>query len=325
VNRRRFLLNVAAVPILLRDDPAALAARLGGVPFALVTADEEAHVVVVHLMDAGASVDRVIPTLPGPRSIQMVGTTAVVAHTQHGSVTLLDGTTLRIRRVLRGFGEPRYTAGSRDGRYAYISDSLRHEVTVVDIPMTRIVARTAVGGPARHITVVAPRHEIWVSLGSRAERVAILDVRDPARPRFATTIAPPFLAHDVGFQPGSTRVWVTSGSEGSLAVYDASTRHILRRLRADAPPQHVTFARGMAHVTSGDEGTLAVHSLSSGRVVRTARIPVGSYNVQEGAGGLVLTPSLERGTLCVFDAWGRLVSQLRVARSSHDACYAYAA
>jgi DNA-binding beta-propeller fold protein YncE len=324
MNRRQFLLTVAAVPVLLRDDPEALARQLGGVPLALVTADEEARVVAVKLADEGVSVYSRIPTLPGPRSIQSVGKSAVIAHTQHGAVTLLDGITLRIRKELHGFAQPRYTAGSADGRFAYVSDSERGEVVVVDLRHARIVGRTQVHGPARHITVVPATRELWVALGSKAERLAILDLASPARPRLAGTIAPQFLAHDVGFQPGSNRVWVTSGGEGSLAVYNARSRRIIRRLRADAPPQHVTFIRGMAHVTSGDDGTLAVHSLSTGKVVRTTRIPVGSYNVQVAA-GVVLTPSLERGTLCVLDARGRLIEELRVAASSHDACYVYAA
>jgi DNA-binding beta-propeller fold protein YncE len=323
MNRRQFLLTVAAVPILLRDDPEALARGLGGVPLALVTADEEARVVAVEFTGGAARVYRQIPTLPDPRSIQAVGKTAVIAHTQHGAVTLLDGATLRIRKVLHGFAQPRYTAGTADGRYAYVSDSQRGEVVVVDVPRARIVGRTQVHGPARHITVVPATGELWVALGSKAERVAILDLASPTRPRLHGAIAPPFLAHDIGFQPGSTRVWVTSGGEGSLAVYDARSRRISRRLRADAPPQHVTFIRGMAHVTSGEDGTLAVHSLSTGKVVHTARIPVGSYNVQEGS-GLVLTPSLERGTLCVLDARGGLIDELRVAASSHDACFAMA-
>jgi len=73
-------------------------------------------------------------------------------------------------------------------------------------------------------------------------------------------------------------------------------------------------------VTSGEDGTLRVQSLLDGRVLRTARIPVGSYNVQEAA-GWIMTPSLDRGTFCVLDRRGRLVRRVQVAPSSHDACF----
>ena len=88
---------------------------------------------------------------------------------------------------------------------------------------------------------------------------------------------------------------------------------------AGAPPQHVSFGRGVAYVTSGDDGTLHVHDLRTGRVVRRVRVPVGSYNVQH-AGSYVLTPSLLRGTLTLLDERGVVLRVTRVASSSHDAC-----
>jgi hypothetical protein len=95
------------------------------------------------------------------------------------------------------------------------------------------------------------------------------------------------------------------------------------RIAAGAPPQHVTFIGAHAYVASGDDGTLRVHDLADGRLLRTTRVPVGSYNVQEGF-GLVLTPSLSHGTLCVVRRSGALARELRAARSSHDACFVMA-
>ena len=95
-------------------------------------------------------------------------------------------------------------------------------------------------------------------------------------------------------------VWVSSGDRGALAVYDRRTGAVVRRLPADAPPQHVTFSGPHAYVTSGEDGTLRVLSLKDGRVVHTTKVPEGSYNVQE-AFGWIVTPSLDRGTFCVLD------------------------
>ena len=57
-----------------------------------------------------------------------------------------------------------------------------------------------------------------------------------------------------------------------------------------------------------------------GHELRTTRIPSGSYNVQAGR-GFVLTPSLATGTLTVLDRAGRLLHEVSVGRSSHDACF----
>jgi hypothetical protein len=64
--------------------------------------------------------------------------------------------------------------------------------------------------------------------------------------------------------------------------------------------------------------------LRDGRIVRTTAVPEGSYNVQE-AFGAVVTPSLDRGTLCVLGRNGKLLRRVAVARSSHDACFVMAA
>ena len=81
----------------------------------------------------------------------------------------------------------------------------------------------------------------------------------------------------------------------------------------------MTFLGERAYVTSGDDGTVGVHAISDTRLLHTTSVPLGSYNVQQGD-GLLLTPSLERGTLCVLRQNGSLLHRLRVARSSHDAC-----
>jgi DNA-binding beta-propeller fold protein YncE len=312
MNRREFLFAAAAFPLAAQD------ALAGGTPVALVTADTQARVVAVELL-TGKTL-RSIPTLADPRSIEHVGNVGVVCHTAQGAVSLIHGPTLRVRRVVRGFGAPRYTAAAPTGRYAFVTDSGRHEVVTLDVLKGRIVGRVAVGGPARHVSIDPTGRVLWVSLGSKAEVVAIVDVSRPTAPRLVHRVSPPFLAHDVGLAPGGRHVWVSSGDRATLAVYHRRTGEILRRLRADTPPQHVTFYGGKAYVTSGDDGLLRVHSLQDGGLVRTTKVPVGSYNVQE-AFGRIVSPSLTRGTLCVIDRFGRLQRRIRVSPSSHDACF----
>ena len=309
MNRREFLATAAAVPFSLRTGAL-------GRPLALVTADTEAAVVLVD--PYAGRVLRRIATRPDPRSIERVGETAVVAHTAIGEVTLLRG--LRVARVLHDFDEPRYTAGAPDLRHAFVTDSGRRDVAVVDVVRGVVVARLRLGAWPRHVSLDERGRTLCVSLGNEAERIAVVDVSRPAEPRLLGRIRPPFLAHDVGFVPGTRHVWVTSGDRGALAIYDTRSGHVLRRLPAGSPPQHVTFRGGNAFVTSGDDGTLHVHSLEDGRLLKAAAIPVGSYNVQAGA-GRILTPSLERGTLSVLDGAGRLLRRMQVARSSHDACF----
>jgi hypothetical protein len=100
---RRELLRAAALaaPLLLGAPPRRA-------PLALATADTEGFVAVVDL-PTGRLRGRV-RTLDAPRSIESRGRgPVVVAHTAAGAVTLLErgGDRLHIRRVLRGFEQPR--------------------------------------------------------------------------------------------------------------------------------------------------------------------------------------------------------------------------
>src|SRR5204863_1294308 len=176
MDRRAFVTGAASLVVA----PRALS-RLAGRELALVTADEEARLVAVEL--PGGRVHRYVRTLPKPRSIESVGPMAVVAHSEIGVVSLVRAATLEVEHVLRGFGEPRYTAGHPDGRHAYVSDARRGEVVALDVLRGRILAREPVGALARHITIAPGGRRLWVSLGAKAERIAVVDISRRALPR----------------------------------------------------------------------------------------------------------------------------------------------
>jgi DNA-binding beta-propeller fold protein YncE len=315
VDRRTFLLGAASLAFAPRA-----AAGTRRRPLALVTADLEARLVAVDL--ASGRVRRHLPTEPKPRSIEAVGETAVVAHSEVGLVSLVRTATLTVTHVLHGFAEPRYTAGHPDGRHAFVTDAARGEVVALDVLRGRVVGRVHVGARARHVTIDPSGRRLWVALGSKAAELAIVDVTRPSRPRLVRLLRPPFLAHDVAWTPDGRTVWVSSGDQNELALYRARTLDVVARPFADWPPQHVTFRGGHAYVTSGWNGSLRVYR-GDGHSLRRTIVPVGSYNVQQ-ADGWVVTPGLGTGSLCILDSQGRLLRRERIARSSHDACVVHA-
>ena len=300
VNRRAFVRAAALAPFALRAAPAL--ARSGS-PLALVTCDAEARLAKVDL--GSLRVVGHIPTLPDPRAIETVGAVAVVCHTAVGALSVVDRD--GVLHVVHGVEEPRYVAAHPDGRHAFVTDSGRSGVVLLDVVRGRILDRVSLPGWARHITISGDGRRIWAGLGSAAAQVAALATWPL---RHTGMLTPGFLAHDVGHAPDG-RLWITSGASRVLAIGGAVHP-------ADLSPQHVTFGEGRAFVTSGDSGTLHVQA-PDGSVLSRTTVPSGSYNVQYGA-GFVITPSLNRGTLAVLNGRGRPLGVVQVAGSCHDAC-----
>lgn len=296
MNRREFLAAAAAAPFALRASKSAA-------PVALVTCDAESRLAVVDLRTL--RVVGSIPTLADPRSVERVGNVALVCHTAEGALSIVDRS--RVRHVVRGFVEPRYTAAHPDGIHAFVTDSGRSSVSIVDTSRGVVLDRVRLGGWARHVTISRDGSRLWSGLGSASDHVAVVST---APLRHVAELAPGFLAHDVGLAPDG-RLWVTSGSAGMLAVGG-------RKQSADRAPQHVTFGNGRVFVTSGDSGTLHVQA-HDGRMLSHAPVPIGSYNVQFAA-NRVITASLSHGTLAVLDALGTPLGTVHVAGSCHDAC-----
>jgi DNA-binding beta-propeller fold protein YncE len=312
MRRREFLAGLGLLPLL----PYGCEPRRAAL--AVATADTESHVVVLNA--ATGRVRARLATIEEPRSIESAGGgRAVVAHTSSGAVSLLEGPPMRVRRVLRGMAEPRYTAVEPDGKLAYVTDSGTGELVVIDLERGRVVGGGEVGALARHLTISPDGRTMWVALGSKAPAIAVVDLLQPRRPKPRALLHPPFLAHDVTCSPGGRRLWVSSGDRSQLAIYAPGRARPLAVLSAGLPPQHVSFGGGRAFVASGDDGSLAVQRIGDGHVLARTAVAKGSYNVQHGA-RLVVTPSLDDGTVTIVGESGRVVARTRIAPAAHDAC-----
>jgi DNA-binding beta-propeller fold protein YncE len=324
MNRRELLLAGAVAPLALALPATAAAAARGATPLALVTADSDDRVLAVDLTNMRVVHSLAVPDHPaGIEAVDLLRSALVLSQAS-GTVTVLDAVRPRVRTVLGGFQSPRYAAGDPRGRYAYVSDDAAGQVIAIDVPQARVIGRVEVGAGARHITISRDGSRVVTSLGSKAPRLALVDVADPRRPRLARTFPADDLAHDVGFSLDGRLIWISSGVDRRLAIHDARTFRRLHVVAGDAPPQHVTFDElaGVVYVASGDSGTLRTHRLADGKVLRTRNVTTGSYNVC-ALSGRVVTPSLDDGRLTLVDATG--LRSVHLTAHAHDACIVAAA
>ena len=295
---------------------------VGGPTYALVTAETLNQLVVV-AMPSGRVVKRL--QLPAdPQNVEAYAGAAAVVSTRAGSVTLVDPTTLRIKKVIRGFGAPHIAAFSPDGDYVYVTDDERGQLAVIE---GRVIRKLFVGYGAHHMAFAPDERRLWIALGERATSIAVLDTNREtgriARPRVIGHVDPMGLAHDLAFTPDGHYVWVTYDDRPVIRVFNARTRHVVSTLYGGPAPQHVRFddADGLpafgryAYVSSGNSGRLRVFDWRTRRLVRTIRIPIGSFNLSIDR-GRIATASLSQGI--VTELVGDRRNSARVAAATRD-------
>ena len=325
MKRALLLLAVLAVP-------ASHAARLGGAPVALVTAETQNRLVAVDL-DSGRVLGRLhMPADPQNVEVDVRATLAAVVSPRAGAVTIVDVKHLRIRKVIRGFGSPHIAAISPRGGFAYVTDDTRGQLVVIGLARGRVIRRVFVGVGAHHMSFSPNARRLWIALGERARTIVVVNTARLDRPRVIGSFEPGGFVHDVAFAPGGRRVWLTHEDSSTVTIVDARTRAPVASFAAGRPPQHVTFSdfelspaiqQHLAFVTSGYDGTLRVLAAETYRRLRTLRVAYGSFNVST-VGGVLATTSLLRGTLTQFWAmppWRR-VRAPRLAPATRDVALA---
>ena len=279
----------------------ASAASSGGNPVALVTAEQQNQLLAVEL-SSGKVLRRVSLPMDPQNVIGGPGTTTVVVSPAAGAVSLLDWRSLKRIRVFRGFAAPHIATFHPSGEWAFVTDDSTGQLTTIELTGPRIVSRISVGLGAHHMAASPDGRRLWIALGERATRIAIVAVSHPRTPRLLRRFTPGFVVHDLAFSPDGRRVWVTSGVGEDVHVLNARTGREAFTVRVGAAPQHVVFSEGgrFAYVTSGYNRRLLELDPRTGRVLARAKTPYGSFNLST-LGGVVATTSLLNGTVAEFD------------------------
>jgi DNA-binding beta-propeller fold protein YncE len=294
---------------------------------ALVTAENENRLIMVAL--PSGRVIRRIPVPPGPEYVATCcnGGPIVVVSARAGKVVLLQPNTLRLVKAFSGFSSPHVPLVSGD--YAYITDDARGTLTTIQLSNLKLTSRVSVGVGAHHMSFSPDRRQLWIALGESAHAIAILTtivstppppsspIVDPGRPRLVGQFRPGFPAHDLSFAPDGRQVWVTSATGRDVAVFNAGTHRLLFRVPVGPPPQHLGFDGRYAYLTSGYGSTIEQVAGATGKVLRRTSAPYGSFEV-DAVGGYVVTSSLLRGTLAIYNSQLKLLHVRKLTSAARD-------
>lgn len=284
---------------------------------ALVTAETENRLLVVDL--PSGRVVRRIPVAPDPEDLATDGNGGeiVVVSAAAGTVTLLNGETLRPLKLLNGFDQPHIAAIAPDGKHAYVTDDARGTVTVIDLVNLRVMSTTHVGVGAHHLCFDVKDQNAWVGLGESARMVVLLGTEDLGHPRVVGHFPPPYAVHDIACPPDGGRVWLTSASGPDVTLFDGFDYGVVFRVPVGPPPQHVVLHGRYAYLTSGYGGIIEQVDATTGRILARAKSPYGSFELAAD-GRYVVTSSLLRGTLAIYSPQLKLLRVVHLAPATRE-------
>jgi DNA-binding beta-propeller fold protein YncE len=305
------------------------AARVLSPPQALVTDEAQNRLLVVDLPSGRIARSVRVPADPEDIATSGNGGVVIVVSSQAGKVTILDRDTLRTIKTFAGFQQPHIAAISHDGSYAYITDDARGTLTVIRLSDMKLVDTVSVGLGAHHLAFSPTDRTVWVALGENAQQITTLStvvsrppppaspIVDPGHPHVIGHFSPGFAAHDLAFSPDGRSIWITSATGSDVTAFDARTHHILFRVPVGAGPQHLVFEGSYAYITSGYGSIIEKVKSTTGRVITRASAPYGSFEL-DAADGYVVTTSLLRGTLAIYNPSLKLLRIVKLAPATRE-------
>jgi WD40 repeat protein len=200
---------------------------------------------------------------------------------------------------------------SRDGRTLYTA-SLDGKVLIWDLAGDRRLGRRFESGPSTPVGVAAPpiaSHALSpdgrvLAVGDLGGRVTLIDARTLRR-RTTFRAVPNGPVLDIGYLPGARRL-VVAGKDGFLALVDARSGDLVRRLRGHiGPGPAISFSADGRRMATVDSGTMLLWRLPSGeRVGPPDRHVFPALSVALSPDGRTVAVASDVGIL-VFDALAR--------------------
>lgn len=174
---------------------------------------------------------------------QLVVTRSMSAVNPPKRVAVIDRTTMTGSEVDVVFPRPHPVAIASG--FAYSGSLGTNQIASIDLQTERVALQT-VEGPAHAFVqfAVSPDGRTLVAATEVSGQLLVFDLADPARPAFKMSVAIGKMAFDPVFTPDGRTVWVPVKMDNEIAVVDARTWTVIRRVKADAfkQPHQVVIA-----------------------------------------------------------------------------------
>ena len=219
-------------------------------------------------------------------------------------IGVVDLSTLKLVKVLRGVSDPEQLAVSADGKRLFVASEDTGQAFVLDTGDGRVLAKLAVGGEPEGVTLSPDGRHVYVS-SEEDHHIAVIDTTTTRvvktlevgqRPRFTV------------FSDDGAQAFVSAENDGSISVIDAKALKVSRTIKLEGaltrPVGMVVSHDGKRlYAVTGRGRNLMELEIATGKVLRTVEVGPRPWGVSLSPRGDVLyTANGNSNDVSVVDA-----------------------
>lgn len=219
-------------------------------------------------------------------------------------IGVLDLSTLKLVKVLRGVSDPEQLAVSADGKRLYVASEDTGQGIVLDAADGHVLAKLPVGGEPEGVTLSPNGRHVYMT-SEEEHHVAVIDT---AANRVVATLEVGQRPRFTEFSDDGALAFVSGENDGSITVIDARALKVLRTIRLEGA---LTRPVGMVvshdskrlYAVTGRGRNLLELDIATGKVLRTVEVGPRPWGVAlSPAGDVLYTANGNSNDVSVVDA-----------------------
>ncbi|HLJ04939.1 MAG TPA: YncE family protein, partial [Acetobacteraceae bacterium] len=199
---------------------------------------------------------------------------AYVVNSGAASISLIDMSTEKERRVIPMLREPHHLALSPDGKSLLVGDTVGNEMFFFDPTTAALQKRLPVADPYQ--LAFSPNGKFLVVNGLARNQV---DVYDAASMQLLKRFPIASMPSHLDYAPDSSRVFVSLQGTDSLVAIDLNKLEVLWKVKIGSTPAGVMWHNGKVLVADMGTDYVAVTEPSDGHVVERIHTGKGAHNL----------------------------------------------
>jgi len=312
VSRRNILSTIGLFMIASTGGAFAASVDAAGTVF---TADEKGGSVSAIDLASGQVRTRPLPVMPhnlqisgDGRALLLVGMAGHHGGPNSGKLVVLDAADIMGpsgAEIAIG-PHPAHVVSDPAGQLAFVTDSAKNVVLVIDLASGRIAREIAVGAYPHGLRPSPDGRELYVA-NMRGGDVSVIDI---AAGREVARIPVGKAPVQVGFTPDGARVYVSLNAENKVAIIDRARRALAGKVNVGRNPVQVGVLPDGSRVFIANQGTeaapadtVSVIDIANHKSLATIRTGRGAHGVSvSDDGAWVFVSNIVDSTVTTIDA-----------------------